>query len=223
MTEACHIRPDEKGRSMIGFEKPKDYSGGDVVSEGRVFDIKGGSRRKWVLIVIVSMVSLLIATIPAGAEPSGAVEATVSVEGPCLTVSATSVDFGVAALSNNGENTQASAELFNVTNCSSQVQLLFASASDAVGNATGGWTLDQWDESALACAWDTDTFGAALNYTAPPGYPFWLPAGAADMQISTQAGGDTNEYGPLLLMPCTGSSGVGEIMTFGYTLTGVLP
>ena len=183
--------------------------------------VGGESRRRWVLVVALLAASLLLVAIPAGAAPSGDVEATVTVEGPCVSVSATAVDFGAVGFSQSATNTEDTAGSFTVTNCSSQQQDMYGAATDATGDVAGSWTLNEWDESALACTWGPDNFGAGLTQVGNSA-EWWLSS-TADTFMYVEAAASIGTIVPHVLMPCTGSSGVGETMTFSYTITGVLP
>ena len=185
-------------------------------------NVLDGRRRRWTLMSAVSVASLVLIAVPAGAEPSGTVDATVEVEGPCITVSAATTDFGTLGFSSVDTNTVASSDSIGVSNCSSQFQDIYAAATDASGDASGSRALNQWDESVLACSWGVDSYGAGLRHAGAP-LDHWLSSTADSYIWSIPSGIAILWLDPLLLMPCSGSNGVAEVMTFSYTITGVLP
>jgi hypothetical protein len=111
--------------------------------------------------------------------------------------------------------------MFTVDNCGSQFVDIYASATDAVGSISGSWALNQWDESAMACDWGPNAFGAGMQVDSI-GADTWLSS-TADTYIWGIQGGSSLSPEPLLLMPCSDSNGVGETMAFTYTITAALP
>jgi hypothetical protein len=181
---------------------------------------RGGSYSRFTLFLALSVLLLAFVAVPAGAEPSGTVDATITIEGPCVTVSTATVDFGAVGFSQSDANSEGSTGSFVATNCSSQNQDMYGSATDAVGSVSGSWTLSQWDGSVLACDSGPDVFGAGLRFSRDGPQERWLSTSDSFLYYST---GDPQSFIPLVLMPCSGSSGVGETMMYSYTITGVLP
>lgn len=182
--------------------------------------IRGHRRSVTVLTVVMLLASLMLIAVPVSALPSGSVDATVTVEGPCLTVPTTPVNFGPVGFSQASANTTKQALSFLLSNCGSQTIDLYAKASDATGDGGASWTLSGWDGSALMCDGAIDMYGAGVKEGVSS--TLWLSTSDALYTKAVAALGTVTTY-PNLLMPCTGSSGVGETMSFSYTFTGVLP
>lgn len=179
--------------------------------------IRGHPRRGTGLVVVmaVSLLSLALVAAPAGAGESESIDATVTVAGPCITLPATPIDFGTVGFSQATLNTVDLADPMLVTNCSGgQNQEVYAQASAAAGSGTGAWSVNQWNQIDLMCDLGVDIFAAGLNSA-------WLSS-AADTLVYASSLSSFNVT-PRLVMPCTGSSGVGEVMTFTYSLTAALP
>lgn len=177
--------------------------------------------RRSAMVMALSLLSLMLFIAPVGAAPSGTVDATITVEGPCITLPTIPIDFGPVGFSQIASNTVDIAGSFFVANCASgQTQEIYAQASAASGSGTGAWTVNQWDGSALMCALGSDIFAAGLRRTGDLPW-VWLSS-TADTLVYTSALFSATVT-PSVVMPCSGSSGVGETMTFTYTLTATLP
>jgi hypothetical protein len=154
---------------------------------------------------------------PAQAAPGGTVSASVTVEGACITVPTTPVDFGTLAFSSATVNTTATDAAFTVGNCSGQDQEYYARASDAT-DGLDTWALS-YAGSGLICP-TTDTYGAGLQYTTAT---TWLTTSDVLWVKATGPGSGPFSATPHIVMACLGSAGAGQTMNFSYTITAALP
>ncbi len=166
--------------------------------------------------VAILALLLLLAAAPAGAAPTGDIDATVQVDGPCITVPSTTLNFGAKGFSTAATNSEASLASIGISPCTTQTMDLYARVSDAAGSGTGAWTV-AWNGSGLVCSLGPDQFGAGVKGSLDLN-PTWL--GSTDTLVNT---GTAYLFYPYLMMPCSGSTGVGETMTFTYTFTATLP
>jgi hypothetical protein len=193
------------------------------VLERKTAPVAQGRPGRWpAVLVVAALLAMVFAAAPVSAAPSGDIDATITVEGPCITLPTVPIAFGSVGFSQATSNNQDSALPVTVGLCASgQPQELYARASDATGDLTGAWALQYWDGVTLICDGGTDVFGAALALGSDP--TTWLSS-TADALLGTTLKTQTSTFAaPSVLMPCSGSTGVGETMTYTYTITAALP
>jgi hypothetical protein len=154
---------------------------------------------------------------PALAADSATVDATVSVEAACLTISSTEVDFGTLSFSSDGANPSQGVEAISYTNCGGAIERIFGRGTDAaeVGGSTT-WTLGT--TTGLCPERGLNTFRAGAGSTTSSNVGGLLST--VDAQLETVAGGAAGQVNVLYVsMPCTGSDGSGATMSFQAIFT----
>jgi hypothetical protein len=164
------------------------------------------------LIAVSAIAALAFAAsaIPAFGDGSGTVSATVTAAAPCITVSNTSLDFGALPFSTpDAVSTKRLPEgASNVASCSAQSERLFVHGTDATG-PSASWTLA--GASAGPCIVGPNKYGLSLRFN--------FEVVPSDVQFATLPAGQSTspEFG--LTMPCTGSDGAGQTLSFQYVFT----
>lgn len=172
-------------------------------------------RGRWLSLPLAVLVGLPLA-LPVAANDNGTVPGSVTVEASnaCILVEGT-YDFGTLPFAESGLTFGAQSQTAaNITSCGSGNQDIFVRGTDAIGESAA-WSLNpavvdapcQPDSYGLL-ATDFIRPGAALSTTDTQ----WVPLGA-NAAIET--------YG-VIYMPCQGSSGAGQLMSFSVIYTAVL-
>ena len=179
------------------------------------------SRIKKPRLLILGVLAVLVASVaaPAWAADNGTIDATVSVEGPCIEIGSPTVDFGAQGFSTTGSDNLPFAAAVSVTNCSASYVDLYATASDASNlGDTVIWSMtDAFDPDTQDICPSTDTFAASLGDGI---YDYWLSK-SSDTLVTQRAHSMVSLY-PKMAMPCSGSHGSGQVMSFTYTVTAIL-
>jgi hypothetical protein len=142
---------------------------------------------------------------PALAGDSVTVDASVEVTGPCLTTSTTYLDFGQQSLEGGAFRA------ITYQNCSAATERVYARGTDASGGGGGvDWLLD---DSGTPCPdLGPNRFGVRTDA--------FLMIGTTDREIEEVSPGSDGAVGALgLFMPCAGSDGIGQTMTFQVVFT----
>jgi len=161
--------------------------------------------------------SVILAAVMAGptlAAGTGIVSAQITVDAPCLTLSTTSIDLGHAAFSTG--TPVARTQSVTYTSCSTTTERITARATDA-SSTTGSaqWTLvtptpicpDAGPDKYAVIVLKLDNSYLSLSK-------------AFDVMLEDLPGSGAGAYSRAgLFMPCTGSSGSGETMSFQITYT----
>ena len=155
-----------------------------------------------------------VSATPAFGDPEGTVSAQVTVAAPCIQVSPGQLDFGTLGFSTDSNSPTAASRPVTATNCGAAGSVL-ARGTNATSAAGTTWTLEQ--EPSAQCA-------------APNRYMQRVSNGGASLALSaTQntsiralAAGEAGQLEAFVVMPCVGSSGAGQVMTFSYVFTAVL-
>ena len=150
---------------------------------------------------------------PAFGDSGGTVSAQVTVAAPCIQVAPPSLDFGALGFSTAA--LEANSPLLDVTatNCGTARQSLLARGTNAAGSGGSSWTLVGFN---LCDA--PNRFGQILLRNAQQ-----FDLTTVDLAIGTPLG--ATEVAAMragMIMPCAGSNGAGEVMTFSYLFTAVL-
>ena len=160
----------------------------------------------------------VLSALPASGETSGQVTASVQVDvaAPCITLDNTAISFGTLPFSTATSIYQNSGSPdVTYTNCSSRAEQIFVRGSDATGTGNALWGL----VSDAALCPNLDRFNAAV-------WPAGDEAGRVNLTTSEQllrstdagASQPTHAY---IWMPCTGSTGAGQLMTMSINFTAV--
>ncbi len=173
-------------------------------------------RRSTFLAVVVALLMPLTAFPTLGAD-NGTVNATVATAAPCMTLDMTSVDFGVHSFQPALADGFAGGPVV-VSDCSTVNQELFVSGTNASSTSSSVvWTLT---DSSDPCAAGLDTFRvSAVN--ALLGNQNILPT--LFRSIGPVWAGSPATINLNLWMPCEGSSGQGETMTFDINFLVTIP
>jgi hypothetical protein len=150
--------------------------------------------------------------LPAAGADSGVVGAKVIAAAPCLTVTPSSIDFGVGAFSGNGPVTLTATPGHSVQSCSAAEETITVRGTDALDSAgTPLWTL----VTGNPCVGGTNRYAVSVRY----------PANTVELRTTTNLAvgqlpaGDSFALAADLIMPCTGSAGAGKelFMQIVYT------
>lgn len=177
-------------------------------------------KRTLALLGVASLWLLATAAPSIGAD-NGTVNATVSTPAPCMTLDQTGIDFGIAPFSPAGVNNELGAGVV-VTNCAGAVvdETLWIDATDANSTSSSAlWTLI-----------------APLNWSNPicpnlnqfhlqaqtPGLTYSVGAGAFQA-LEPIPGAGSLPVDLTVRMPCEGSDGQGETMTFDINFLVTIP
>ena len=177
-------------------------------------------RRSAFLVVVV--VVLALAAVPSMGTDTGTVTNTVTTPAPCMTLDQTTLDWGTKGFSRAGDPIGTALQPVIVGDCSGQTQSLLVAGTEARSSTSVAvWQLTEF---LLGCSLGPDL------------YVVWadnLGVGDTDDVISIQDGVFQNVGGvPVsgttvvsigLTMPCEGSSGQGETMTFGVDFLVTIP
>ena len=151
--------------------------------------------------------------LPALAADSGTVDAQVTVATPCIIVSPPSLDYGTLPFSTVG-NQGYGARAIVLTNCGSSQEQMFAHGTDATANNTTIWTL----QASEPCSAGLNEYFLRARDNSNTG-PFVALTTVDQVLETVGAGNDalTNEL--QLVMPCVGSDGAGQAITFQAVFT----
>jgi hypothetical protein len=142
------------------------------------------------------------------------VSASVTVAAPCIAVTPTQLVFGTLGFSQNATSSVSASRALSVTNCGTAAENVFARGTNATSTAGTTWTLEENQGdlcstlNRFAQRIDTGTIS--------------IPLTTEDKAVASVAGGQASSLTALLVMPCVGSGGAGEVMTFSYLFTAVL-
>ncbi|HEY4670046.1 MAG TPA: hypothetical protein VIH05_09755 [Tepidiformaceae bacterium] len=171
-------------------------------------------------LLVGAVASLGLAAGPAFSADNGAVNATVTVATPCLTVPSTTINYGTKSFAtvNTGESTSTGPEL-SIGSCSEAPQFLAVRGDDMVSNdMSAAWTLSSMAETTTCfqdgagAASTVDRYKHELTYgpNTPPSSVL-LTKSLGTLGIMSGIGTGWN-ITPHLYMPCSGSGGVGQTM-----------
>jgi spore coat protein U-like protein len=149
---------------------------------------------------------------PAFGDSEGTVSAQVSVAAPCIQVAPTQLDFGTLGFSSKPTSVAASRAL-TATNCGASASLL-GHGTNATSTAGTTWVLEP--SGANVCS-SPNRYVQRID-TGPTS----IPLSTADVTLRPLAGGEAASLNAIVVMPCVGSSGAGEVMTFSYVFTALL-
>lgn len=168
------------------------------------------SRRSLLTVVMAGLWAA--SAVPALASDSGTVEAQVTVATPCIIVTPASADFGTLPFSSPISLSQG-LQPIQLQNCGTAGEQLYTRGTDASVGPTAIWALvpatctGTLNQFALKAKDDSNT-GPNVDLT------------TTDQFLETVAGGGnalTNRID--LTMPCAGSDGIGETLTFQAIFT----
>lgn len=166
------------------------------------------------LLTLALLVSL-IAPATAAAEDSGTVSAQVTVATPCITVGP-NIDYGTLPFSTVTPFVQVSKTgTTSFTNCSVSAEKVYVRGTNAV-SASGGAT---WRPiSASTCSTAQQIIDVYTHSIADSTHGVFLSL-TDQLFDPASAAGATSTLRTQMTMPCSGSNGAGETMTFSIIVT----
>jgi hypothetical protein len=171
-------------------------------------------------VVLAAASTFLASALPAFSADSGTVDARVTVQTACITLDQTSLDYGPQSFVQPGWIVNSNMQ-FDVTNCGSAAKL-FGRGTDAT-NVSGSvtWTLD--DSVEHQCTPGVNHYKFGLDGLQP--VVWGVKVSKVDKQLlgnSLLAPGSAVDVSHRLFMPCTGSAGGGQTMSWQIVYTATL-
>jgi hypothetical protein len=178
-----------------------------------------GRRLQWkqrvALAVAFAVATPALATSPALGAEDGTVHATVTVGAPCITLPTTSVEFGTLTFSTPDTWSFKETPPMSVINCSGIPVDLLVRGTDAT-SATSAATWNLYGDGSGSCSQGPNAYGVG-HVHGDYGYDHLTNL---DQAAATGVpSGGRHSYRLTLLMPCTGSDGAGETMSFQAIFT----
>lgn len=147
---------------------------------------------------------------PLLAADNGVVDAQVTVATPCITLVTPTIDFGTLPFSAPGIDGTGQGSV-TYENCGESVERIWAAGTDATGTSAT-WNLI--DYLTTACQQPLNTYRLALSGGA---IATNLTLTAQELELLDAA--TSNWLNASLFMPCAGSDGVGQVMSFQILFT----
>ena len=171
-------------------------------------------RRAAVIVGVGLLLSLSAATLPMRAQtPEAIVTATVRISSTCVIVNPTTVDFGTLPFSQPGA-AQAATVAVTLRNCAVQNETILTRGTTATGaNAT--WT--HAPPGADVCP-GPNLYIQAVRDAAQVEKRLTVN----DQTLKSLSAGAMEALTLVLVTPCTGSAGAGQVMSTRYIFTGTL-
>jgi hypothetical protein len=164
--------------------------------------------------LVVGAVAFGASAVPAFSGDTAVVTAKISAAAPCVQVTPSAVDFGSANFSTDSAASYSKTQQVDVTNCGSSAQQLFGRANDANGPRS------TWNLVTTATCPGSNTYGIREGTSA--GGATNPIASDLGVLAASMASGDKRPEVLRVLMPCTGSTGGDETMTFNVTFVATL-
>lgn len=190
----------------------------------RVSTVRTSPRRRRHRWAPLMGVALAVASVtPAAAAGSGTVPGSVTVEQSvaCLLVEG-SYDFGSQPLAaaNGAPDPHSSSTTAGITSCGTDTQDVLVHGSNAIGDAVPAATW-QLSAGAVSGSCGVDTFGIGVTMADVANSPT-VPVSLLDSSFGSFSPGLQFNTGANIYMPCSGSSGAGETMTFSVVYTAIV-
>ena len=169
-------------------------------------------RSRSILAAAVATTLWAAATAPVFATDNGTVDAQVTVATPCITVSPQSLDFGTLPFS-TAAGTSTQAMPVEISNCGAGPEQLYGRGTDA---SLGGATVWSLVSDQTPCAAGVNTFNLIFLSSTPPN----TYASTTDQLLETVgSGGVANNGAVSIAMPCVGSDGAAQTLSFQILFT----
>jgi hypothetical protein len=166
---------------------------------------------------VLGVLAFGASAVPVFGADGGPVNAQVTVQAAptaCITVPASTVDFGTRQFSAPGaSNTSQSAAPIAVTGCANSNMTLFARGTNATG-PSGSWTLTE--EPMCLTTPVIDAYNLLLER---PSEGVIRTLTTTDSFVSPMGPGEAVSLQAAITMPCVGSSGAGQTMSMQYVFT----
>jgi hypothetical protein len=160
--------------------------------------------------------SLALAAAPAWSADSATVSMSVTPASACIQLnSGSSLNFGTVPFSAPNQPGTQSNPGPEVQNCSTATERVFARGTNASNGAGANWSLggvfDQTTSNVNCSAGNLNKFDVGVGAS--------TLLSTTDQELSSLSGGATGQPPVTLVMPCTGSSGAGTVMTWSVIFT----
>jgi len=177
-------------------------------------------RRNTILVVAVALLLALTAVPSMGAD-TGSVTNTVTTRAPCMTLGQTTLDWGTRSFTQPGSPIGTGFQVVNVGDCSEQAQsLLVAGTAATSSTSAAAWQLT----NLVDCDAGADLYQVMADNVGLGDVDPVIPLQDGVFQnIGGVPGFGTTGVNIGLTMPCEGSSGQGETMTFGVDFLVTIP
>lgn len=173
--------------------------------------------RRLAIVGVVAAAWLAVTVLPTLGNDTGTVNATVATPSPCMTLDQSAVDFGTHPFGT--DSSIVSWQQVAVQDCSSLDQSLMISGTDASSTTSGAsWALSAQANPCLvgpnvyrmAASHPADSVAASLNHQVYDALGHVPADGSGIIDLG-------------LVMPCEGSDGQGETMTFDINFLVTIP
>lgn len=166
------------------------------------------------IVAAAALTAFAASALPAFGDDSGTVNAQVTVDAPCITVGPTGgIDFGTLLLETSGRNGVPNGGV-SFTNCSGQDEKIFVRGT---GGSAASWNLDSTIDDCTSEA--LDNYSLLVQEQAQ--LATWQVILTETDRLASSGPFSAGEHpvDTFLYMPCTGSSGAGETMSFQIVFT----
>jgi hypothetical protein len=163
---------------------------------------------------LVATCAVAASAAPAFGDSEGTVTAQVSVAAPCIQATPAQLDFGSLGFSQSTTSPIAATRQLTLTSCAGGSQNVFARGTAAASPGGTAWTLEP-NQGDLCST--LDRFAQRIGNDG-----FSYPLSLQNTSVAALPGNSADSVDAILVMPCVGSSGGGEVMTFSYLFTAVL-
>ena len=169
-------------------------------------------RKSWLGLALAGLWAASAA--PLYAADNGAVDVQVTVATPCIIVSPASLDYGTLAFGGSGSTG------ISYTNCGPANERVFVKGTDATGTSAS-WALNPSFLGGASCGDGggiTDAYRLQILSSSDSFAPLALNETEQFLETVPASTAGLGDYLDLT-MPCTGSGGAGETMTFQVIFT----
>jgi hypothetical protein len=175
------------------------------------------------LMLSVALAAMVAPMSVVASEHEGSVQARVYVEqpAPCITLDGALADFGVAQFSTTSSANYVQGAMSTITNCSGGSADLLARTTKA-SNAAGTVQWTPVNTTTNPCATGPNTFQHVL-FLGVGGFAIDETNQTVLVSGDTFGDGQQRNFQHLLGMPCTGSDGNNDALTWTVTFTAVMP
>ncbi len=176
-------------------------------------------KRRLISAGLLAACAIAASATPAFGDEIGTVSGQVTPAAPCIQVTPPQLDFGTLGFSPSAASPEGGSRGVSITNCGPGSQNVLAHGTYASSTQGTSWYLEPSPTDLCAT---TNRFGLKIDTGTRIVELSITGALGGGAPIEPVAAGQTAAWNALLVMPCGGSSGAGEIMTFSYVFTAVL-
>ena len=151
---------------------------------------------------------------PAFGDDVGTVSAQVTAAAPCIQVTPAQLDFGSLSFSQSSASAVAGTRSVTLTSCGGGSQNVFARGTNATSSTGTTWVLEP-NVSDLCST--MDRYMQRVSGDAGS-----VPLSTQNAPVASLAASQAVARDAFVVMPCVGSNGAGQTMTFSYVFTAIL-